>query len=310
MMDSGRGSVGGMAAFPSLERFERILARAAPYMADAVQKGRRTFGQPWEIQFDETLDRIFGEDEGRLTAAAKGYVRFALDALRLQKRFEKERAYLPKSYDEAARDVYHNREYMDTLYLPGILLSHYLWPHHYRQLSYFHRKFMPRALREGATRFLDVGVGTGFYSRQALAASPRIEGTGYDISEHSLAYARAHVEAFGWSGRWHGEIRDVIKNPPADVWPFVVSVEVLEHLDDPLSYLRAVRARLAAGGVGFITAAITAPNEDHIYLYVDHREVAAQLEEAGFSILDFQEDVAYEPKADEPVPRLAAFIVA
>jgi SAM-dependent methyltransferase len=236
-------------------------------------------------------------------------VRFALDALRLQKRFEKERVYLPKSYDDAARAVYHNREYMETLYLPGILLSHYLWPHHYRQLCYFQREFMPRVRQAGGRRFLDVGVGTGFYSRQALAASPDIRGTAYDISEHSLAYARFQVDAFGFSDRWTGEIRNVITDAPAETWPSIVSVEVLEHLEDPLTYLKAIRTRLEGGGLGFVTAAITAPNEDHIYLYRDHREVAAQIEAAGFSILDFQEDLAYEPKADEPVPRLAAFIV-
>jgi SAM-dependent methyltransferase len=298
-----------MTAYPHLEKFERILAQVAPYMASAVEKGRDAFGENWERQYEETLGTLFNDDEARLIAAARGYVRFALDALRLQKRFEIERVYLPKTYDEAARAVYHNKEYMDTLYLPGILLSHYLWPHHYRQLCYFHREFMPRALRVGGGRFLDVGVGTGFYSRQTLAAAPEITGTAYDISDHSLAYARAHVAAFGFAARWRGEIRNLITDPPTETWPCIVSVEVLEHLDDPLAYLKAARGRLAEGGLGFITAAITAPNEDHIYLYNDYREVAAQLEAAGFSIQDFQEDLAYEPKADEPVPRLAAFIV-
>jgi SAM-dependent methyltransferase len=298
-----------MASYPHVEQFERILGRVAPYMSSAVEKGRSAFGADWERQYEETLGTLFDEDEARLTAGARGYVRFALDALRLQKRFEKEGVYLAKTYDEAARAVYHNREYMETLYLPGILLSHYLWPHHYRQLGYFQREFMPRVRKAGARRFLDVGVGTGFYSRQALAAAPEMRGTAYDISEHSLAYARAHVGAFGFADRWTGEIRNVITDPPAETWPCIVSVEVLEHLEDPLAYLQAVRARFEKGGFGFITAAITAPNEDHIYLYRDHREVAAQIEAAGFSILDFQEDLAYEPKADEPVPRLAAFIV-
>lgn len=298
------------AGYPHVEQFERILTGIAPYMADTVARGRRDFGEPWQRQFDETLARVFGGDEARLSTAARGYVRFALDSVRLHKRFEKDRVYLPKTYDEAARGVYHNKEYMDGLYLPGILLSHYLWPHHYRQLGYFQREFAPRVRAFDDQRFLDVGVGTGFYSRQMLAACPRTIGTAYDISEYSLEYARAHVAAFGFTSRWSGEIRNVITNPPRDQWPCLVSVEVLEHLDDPLSYLHALRARLAPGGLAFITAAITAPNEDHIYLYNNPQEVAAQLEAAAFRVLDFQEDVAYAPKADEPVPRLAAFIVS
>jgi SAM-dependent methyltransferase len=298
------------AGYPHVERFERILTAIAPYMADTVGKGRRAFGDSWQRQFEDTLRTLFAEDDARLERAARGYVRFALDSVRLHKRFERDRVYLPKTYDEAARGVYHNKEYMDGLYLPGILLSHYLWPHHYRQLGYFQRAFAPRVRELAGQRFLDVGVGTGFYSRQMLAACPQMVGTAYDISQYSLEYATAHVAAFGFSPRWTGEIRNVITNPPAERWPCLVSVEVLEHLEDPLSYLHALRARLEPGGLGFITAAITAPNEDHIYLYNNPREVAAQLEAAAFRVLEFQEDVAYEPKSDEPVPRLAAFIVS
>ena len=297
-------------AFGGIARFETVLTQLAPYMADTVPKARRTFGEPWERAFDETLRVMFGDDDARLKAAASGYLRFALDSVRLHKRFEKDRVYASKSYDDAAKRVYHNQEYMDGLYLPGILLSHYLWPHHYRQLGYFHREFVPRLQGMSDRRFLDVGVGTGFYSRQALAACEGVVGTAYDISTYSLDYARRQVAAFGFSERWNGEIRNVITDPPAQQWPAVISVEVLEHLEDPLSYLHALRARLATGGFGFITAAITAPNEDHIFLYNSWAEVAAQLEAAGFRILGLQEDLAYEPQGDLPVPRLGAFVVS
>jgi SAM-dependent methyltransferase len=296
-------------ASPHVDTFERILTRAAPYMADTVGKGRRAFGDAWVRQFDDTLRVMFAGDEARLAQAAKGYVRFALDSVRLHKRFEKERVYLPKNYEDAARAVYHNQAYMDGLYLPGILLSHYLWPHHYRQLGYFQNEFMPRLRRGAARRFLDVGVGTGFYSRQALTADPDMTGTAYDISAYSLEYARRQIAAFGFSARWTGELRNVITNPPDARWPAIISVEVLEHLDDPVSYLRALRARLEPGGSGFLTAAITAPNEDHIYLYNSWQDVAAQIETADFQILGYQEDLAYAPQGDLPVPRLAAFIV-
>jgi hypothetical protein len=37
--------------------------------------------------------------------------------------------------------------------------------------------------------------------------------------------------------------------------------------------------------------------------------VISQLDEAGLRTDLFQEEIAYEPKVDEPVPRVAAFIV-
>lgn len=295
-------------AFPNVEQFERILTKNAPYMAASVNKGRG-YGPQWEPAFEETLARVFRGDEARMTNAAKGYIRFALDATRLQKRFEKERQYIAKTYAEAANAVYHNEDYMANLYLPGILLSQYLWPHHYNQLQFFHARFAPLIRKAAEKRFADVGVGTGFYSRQALSVDPAVRGVAFDISEHSLAYARMQVGAFGYDNRWRAENRNILTNPPPEKYPFVISVEVLEHLEDPVSFIKGLKHMLSPGGYAFITAAITAPNEDHIYLYNCCEDVIAELKAGGFELVEYQEDIAYAPKADEPVPRIGAFVV-
>ena len=60
---------------------------------------------------------------------------------------------------------------------------------------------------------------------------------------------------------------------------------------------------------GFITAAVNAANEDHIYLYRSGNEVKNQIEKCGFKIIAKQYDLAYEPKDNEPVPENAAFLV-
>jgi len=295
-------------SFPAVEQFERILTKSAPYMANSVNKGRG-YSPKWEGEFDEALAHIFNGDEEKLTKATKGYIRFALDAVRLQKRFEKELQYIAKTYAEAANAVYHNRDYMFDLYLPGILISQYLWTHHYHQLQFFQTKFAPLIRSAPDKRFADVGVGTGFYSRQALAADPEVRGVAFDISEHSLAYARMQIGAFGLDNRWRAENRNIITDPPAEKYPFVISVEVLEHLEDPVAFIRGLKNMLAPGGRAFITAAITAPNEDHIYLYNNCEEVVAELQQGGFEVVEYQEDLAYLPKAGEPVPRIGAFIV-
>ena len=125
-----------------------------------------------------------------------------------------------------------------------------------------------------------------------------------------MSYARRQIECFDFANRWRGHIRDVVSDPPDETWPFLVSVEVLEHLEDPAAFLKALRRMLQRGGRGFITAAITAANADHIYLYNNCDEVIAQLKEGeGFELVEYQEEIAYAPRRDEPVPRLGAFIV-
>ena len=294
----------------AVARFEATMARVAPFMLPSVHRQRHDFGNAWVSRFGETLERFVGATDESLEAAVKGYVNFSLDGMRLQRRFEKTRSYESKSYSDVSAAVYHNPTYMFELYLPGILLSHYLWPHHYRQLLFYKSRFLPRFLAAPRREFCDIGPGTGFYMRQLLCDSSDARGWAFDVSASSLEFARRQVAAFGAAERWQNEILDVVASPPPRQWPFLVSIEVLEHLEDPLSFLRALRAMLEPGGTALISAAVTAPNEDHIYLYNSAFEVRDQIEQAGFTVLDEQADPAYAPRADEPVPINAAFIVA
>jgi SAM-dependent methyltransferase len=291
-------------------RFEAAMAAIAPFMVPSLKRQRDTFGDEWVREFGTTLAKFIARSDERLSNAVRGYVNFALDGMRLQKRFEKTRQYENKSYAEAANAVYQNRNYMFGLYLPGILLSHYLWPHHYRQLQFYRRSFLPRAVASEPGEFCDIGPGTGFYSRQLLTALGNAQGWAFDMSPFALEYGGHQMAAFGVANRWHTEIRDIVRDTPSRQWPCLVCIEVLEHLEDPLSFLKSLRKMLRFGGYGLISAAVTAPNEDHIYLYNSAAEVHAQLAEAGFTILDSQEDRAYDPKASEPVPINAAFVVA
>jgi SAM-dependent methyltransferase len=183
-----------------------------------------------------------------LDKATDGYGLFALDAMKLQKRFDKERDYIPKSYKDVAAAVYHSPAYMFDLYLPGILLSQFLWRHHYQQLQFFRERFVSRARQLGPRLFYDVGVGTGFYSKEMLLALPEVRGVGCDISKHSLAHTQMMVERRGVSSRYQTRLVDILTAdlPPADC---VVSVEVLEHLEDPPGFLRALHRVLRPGGV-------------------------------------------------------------
>ena len=296
-------------AVAAVTRFEAAMAEIAPFMLPSFRRQRELFGGIWEERFGTTLERFVATTEEDLRRAVRGYVNFAIDGMRLQKRFEQTRCYEPKTYQDAAQAVYHNEDYMFGLYLPGILLSHYLWPHHYRQMLFFEQAFLPRFFAAPSREFCDIGPGTGFYSRQLLTAAPDAAGWAFDISRSALEYSRRQVAAFDAANRWHSESRDVVANPTTRRWPFLVCIEVLEHLEDPMTFLKALQNMLVDGGTGILSAAVTAPNEDHIYLYNSFDEVREQIIEAGFQVVAGQEDRAYLPRAGEPVPINAAFIV-
>jgi SAM-dependent methyltransferase len=273
-----------------------------------IGRAMAEFGPAWQADFNSSLAALFSDGD-HLAAAAKGYAAFAFDAMRRQKSFESTREYPNKSYAEAAREVYFNPQHMLAEYLPGLLLSHFLWPHHYRQLQFFDQAFVNPMRLAGGTHFAEVGIGTALYSQRLLSALPAVRGEGYDISPSSCAFAGHHLASRGCGTRYQVHEQDILAQPIAPV-PWLVCVEVLEHLEDPVGFLRALRAALQPGGRAFITAALNAAHADHIYLYRSADEVLQQLQTAGFVLEQSFLAAAYAPPAaGVPVPLAAAFVV-
>lgn len=298
-----------LADHPMVGVIDGILTEEAAYLASVISKQFDRFGPNWLDVFEQDLATTFGGDVDGLKLAVRGYIRFALDGMLLQKRFDKTGEYEHKSYEQTSAEVYQNEKYMHSLYLPGIYLSHFLFRHHYQQHLFFEETFAPAVKAHGGKTFYDVGVGTGFYSRETLRLVPGLTGLGYDLSPYSLSYTRNMVDIFGLSGRYNTVRQDILENPPEPA-SFLISIEVLEHLEDPLTFLRGLHRMLAPNGIGLIAAAVTAPNADHIYLYRSAEEVVDQVKAAGFVVLEYRDDAAYEPRsANESVPRNALIMV-
>ena len=291
-----------------VEALRRVFAERHRLSGALIERAQQAFGASWTADFDRMLGSLFADDES-LALAAKGYSSFAFDSMRRQKAFEVSREYPNKTYAQAASEVYFNEQHMASEYLPGLLLSHFLWPHHYRQIQFFDTAFVEPLSRSQSAEFAEVGIGTALYSRRILEQVSVSHGTGYDISPSSCRYAEQHVSAVDAAARYQVRCQDILEHPIEPV-PWLVCVEVLEHLEDPVGFLRALHAALRPGGKAFITAAVNAAHADHIYLYRESHEVAQQLQQAGFAIEQSFSATAFAPSAPGvPVPEAAAFVV-
>jgi 2-polyprenyl-3-methyl-5-hydroxy-6-metoxy-1,4-benzoquinol methylase len=295
--------------YPNVHLFYDSLRFQFPYFSSIIQNQIDRFGEDWLILFEDELNIFFSLDRKRIDQAVRGYGKFALDSMKLQVKFQKTQEYENKTYNEAASEVYQNKEYMFDLYLPGILLSHYLWKHHFLQHIFFLEKFLPLVGKGNEKIFYDIGVGTGFYSKEMLNRT-NVQGKGFDMSPHSLAHTLMLLRAHSTSDRYQANLRDIIKDPVMPAADYLINIEVLEHLEDPQIFLNSLSNMLKPGGYGLISAAINAPNADHIYLYRNSDEVAIQVVKAGFEIIDFTVDAAYNPRLEtDLVPTNVAFIV-
>lgn len=293
---------------PRVAELREIFQRDYRFFKDVVDRAWQNFGPTWLGECEESLSRVFPSSES-LTLAVKGYAYFVLDVMRRQVQFERERSYPNKTYDEAAQEVYLDERYMRDEYLPGVLLSHFLWRHQWQQVRFFATAFAAQAQLRSPSRFAEIGVGTGLYSRRMLQHVPSVRGTGFDISPASKAYTEQHVRAFGFEDRYEVILAD-IATQSVEPFDWIICVEVLEHLEDPVLFLRALRERLAPNGRAFITAALNAAQVDHIYLYETAEQVLSDLQEAGFALEQGFMAVPYPPTTPgSPVPGIATFIV-
>ena len=264
----------------------------------------------WKNELVSDLERMFGAVEGQEFAKAlDGYVEFSIDAAKNQQYYLKHDHYKSSNFSEVKKELYDNEEHMLGNYLPGMLVSHYIWPHHYKMGKRYRNEIMPWVKKKNPSLFVEVGTGSAMYSKLTMLALETINGIGYDISPHSVTFGKRVAEAFGFSNRFKFVQQDAFQNPPKDKADFVVSQEVLEHLEDPLTFCKNLCNILKDDGCAYITAAITAAHSDHIYLFKSPKELSSMLEEAGFrSVLEIEE-ASIDTRVPEKTPRIAGHLL-
>jgi 2-polyprenyl-3-methyl-5-hydroxy-6-metoxy-1,4-benzoquinol methylase len=279
-----------------------------PVIAPVWRAAFDRFGDAWLHEFVRNVEVIYGTvgatTAARLVEALDAYAEFANDSMRNQVFFEKHGRYRASSYADVRRDCYLNEDHMTRCYLPGMYLSHFLWPQHFHMLTGFRSTILPR-VRE-AKLFYEVGVGCGIYSKVTLEAIPNATGVGLDISPYALEFTHEMLQAFGLGDRYkvlNQDIRDGA--PPCD---FLICQEVLEHLENPAEFCVWLSNLVRPGGHAYITAALNAAHSDHIYLFREPRELEDMVRAAGFQPLHGQEEFAPGRKPRATTPSLAGFM--
>ncbi len=293
------------------EKWQLLCAemnQSYPVLASVWTLAPSRFGGDWIPEMLRDVEVLYGPIEQPLSArvreALDGYAEFANDSMRNQVFFEKNGRYHASSYVDVRRMCYENEEHMNRRYLPGMWLSHHLWPQHYHMRKGFEQGLLPR-VRDCRT-FFEVGVGCGMYSKRTLELLPDCRGIGFDISEHALQFCGRMLQAFGLRDRYGLEQRD-IRSGYATPCDFLICQEVLEHLENPGEFCRWLFGLVRPGGHAYVTAALNAAHSDHIYLFDSPAVLERMLRDAGFQPLNCQEECAPGSKPRRLTPSLAGF---
>jgi SAM-dependent methyltransferase len=147
------------------------------------------------------------------------------------------------------------------------------------------------------------------YTLLTMSSLPDVCGIGYDISPHSVAFGGRVATAFGFADRFTFVEQDAFANPPKGKADYIVSQEVLEHLEDPLVFCKNLCGILKEDGYAYITAAITAAHSDHIYLFKSPAELKLMLEAAGFRSVMYVEESSIDTRVPEMTPRICGHLL-
>jgi len=230
-----------------------------------------------------SLNSSFLRDDDERLAAAEAYIRMSMDFLKEQIRFKKTGVYLLQDARQANDEIYNNTEVM-SYYMIGLLLSYLLWPNHYRMLRFFD-DYLESSVQIGS--YLDVAPGHGLFAAKVLRKYPTLKCTLLDISPTSIAITSRILQSFKIdSNRFDLIEGDFLLAPiEGDSFDFISMGEVLEHVNDPLSFLIRARNLLHDDGHIFMTTCTNAPALDHIYHYKNVNEIREMICAAGLNIL-------------------------
>jgi 2-polyprenyl-3-methyl-5-hydroxy-6-metoxy-1,4-benzoquinol methylase len=139
--------------------------------------------------------------------------------------------------------------------------------------------------RRAGKRFVEIGCGDGSLSRRLLERG--FSGAGVDVSPQAIAEAEENLApalAQGSYALHHGDIRELRGDATFDV---ALSIMVVEHIEEPVPFVRAIADVVAPGGLVVVGApgrmdrwSIEDDTVGHLRRY-EKEELAQLLRDAG-----------------------------
>jgi len=213
-----------------------------------------------------------------LDYAVDCYLRMIADITYEYLRFLETGHYSCASFQEAQKNVYDNAEVMEY-YMNALILSQFLWGHHYEMLSFFTQGVSKH--KGEIKKYLEIGCGHGLFISEALnILNPDIQFDVVDISPTSIEMAKNFIK----DPKVSFLIKDIFAFEATEKYDFIAMGEVLEHVEEPLKLLQKLRSLLTNKGCVYLSVPVNIPAIDHIYVFRSAQEIRDALLKAGFTI--------------------------
>ena len=264
-----------------LEYIVKSISRQNAIHSKKIKKNMKKFDEDYFSRANTFLDKysvLLEEEDKNLDYAVDCYLQMIADMYFESVQFMQTGKYSSTSFEEVNQRVYNNSNIMEY-YMHGLVLSQFLWTHHYDILLYFNKIISKNA--KSIKSYLEIGGGHGLYISEAIEIIGNQ--TNYDladISPSSLELSKKMIS----NNKVNYHLTDIFEYFPEKKYDFITMGEVLEHVEDPIKLLQKLHALLDDNGKAFITTPTNAPTIDHIYLFKNVEDIRKVIEAAGFKI--------------------------
>ncbi len=253
-----------------------------PLHGKKLKKNIGTFDDKYYEASDAFFEKYFDflkKENKTLDYAVDCYLNMISDVSIETVEFVRTGKYTSSTFEEVNKRVYAKPETMEY-YMHGLIMSQFLWKHHYEMYDYFVNE-LP-AYKDRIKSYLEVGAGHGLTLSKALEIlNPGTLFSVVDISETSIALAKNFVN----DNRVSYNLRNVFEFKNEEKYDFITMGEVLEHVEDPLMLLKKLNEMLNDDGHVFFTTPTNAPAIDHISLFNNVDEIRDLVKAAGFEVV-------------------------
>ncbi len=226
-----------------------------------------------------------GGDWVLYTKRLKNLFEINFEFLKLQDFLEKNRRYLYSSFKEVEENVFKKErtsELEGVEYLWGVFFTNVFWVTHHLAFMFFVDEFARKSPRNGFC--LEAPTGSGIFLSNFLDERPEWTAESVDISQTSRDFATKLHSVKNISDKVSLITQDLNIYHTPQKFDRIISMEFIEHVEDPVSILKKLNELMADDGKLFLTTVAWAAFIDHIYLYKSANEIRAHITEAGFMI--------------------------